>query len=61
MVLDSMHMEIFRGFRKNVIAIGADMNLSVHIDHKKKDILILGKAPTDVLNDTTLTAKRNII
>ena len=33
------------------------MSPSVHIDSKKKDILILGIAPTQGLNDTTLTAE----
>ena len=51
-----MHVENFRGFSKNVTAIGADMNSSVHIDYKKN--LILGKAPTDVLDDTTLTVEK---
>ena len=31
---------------KNVIIFGVDMSSSVHIDNKKKDILILGKDPT---------------
>ena len=31
---------------KNVIIFGADMSSSVHIDNKKKDVLILGKGPT---------------
>ena len=35
-----------------------DMSLSVHIDTKKKDILILGKGATDGLDDTTLTAEK---
>ena len=30
----------------------------MHFDNNKKDILILGKAPTDGLNDTTLTAEK---
>ena len=33
------------------------MSSSVHIDHKSKDILILGEGPTQGLNDTTLTAE----
>ena len=41
---------------KNVIVFGADMSSSVHIDKKKKDILILGKGPTKGLDDTTLIA-----
>ena len=31
---------------KNVIIFGADMSSSVHIDHKNKDMLILGEEPT---------------
>ena len=34
---------------KNVIIFGADMTSSVHIDNKGKDILILGKGPTQGL------------
>ena len=34
-----------------------DMSLSVHIDNKRKDILILGEGPTQGLDDTTLAAK----
>ena len=33
------------------------MSSSVPIDHKGKDMLILGKGPTKGLNDTTLTAE----
>ena len=33
------------------------MHSSVHIDNKGKDILILGKEPTQRLDDTTLTAE----
>ena len=33
------------------------MNSSVHIDDKKRDILILGKDPTQGIDDTTLTAE----
>ena len=33
------------------------MNLSVHIGNKWKDILILGKGPTQELNDTTFTVE----
>ena len=32
------------------------MNNSAHIDNKKKDILVLGKGPTQGLDNTTLTA-----
>ena len=40
---------------KNVI-LGADMSSPAHIDNKNKDILILGKGPTQGLDDTTLKA-----
>ena len=33
------------------------MTLSVHVDNKRKDILIIGEGPTQGLNDTTLTAE----
>ena len=42
---------------KNFIIFKADMSSSVHIDNKGKHILILGKGPTQELNNTTLTAK----
>ena len=42
---------------KNVIIFGDDMSLSVHIDNKGKDILVLGEGPTQGLDDTTLTTK----
>ena len=46
------------GFCKNVIIFGAGMSSSVHIDIKKKDILILGKSLAQGLDDTTLTAEK---
>ena len=36
------------------------MSSSLHIDNKKKDILILGEGPTQGLDDTTLTAEKRI-
>ena len=42
---------------KNFILFGVDMISSVHIDNKKKDVLILGEGPTQGLDDTTLTTK----
>ena len=41
----------------NVIIFGVDMNTYLHIDNKGKDVLILGEAPTQVLDDTTLTTE----
>ena len=42
---------------KNVTIFGTDMSSSGHIDHKNKDILILGEAPTKDLDDTTSATK----
>ena len=42
---------------KNIITFGANMSPSAHIDNKGKDILILGKGPTQRLDDTTLKAE----
>ena len=33
----------------NIIIFGGDMSSSVHVDNKEKDILILGKDPTQRL------------
>ena len=41
-------------FRKNVI-FGANMSLSLHIDNKRKDILILNEGPTQRSYDTTVS------
>ena len=45
------------GFGQNVLIFGADMSSSAHIDNKKKDILVLGKGPTQGLGHT-LTAEK---
>ena len=45
------------GLGRNVIIFGVDISSSVHIDDKKKDILILGKGPTEGL-EHTLTAEK---
>ena len=42
---------------KNVIIFGVDMSLSTKIDNRKKDILILGKGPTQGL-EHTLSAEK---
>ena len=47
------------GFGQNVLIFGADMSSSAHIDNKKKDILVLGKGPTQGL-EHTLTAEKNV-
>ena len=37
------------------------MSSSVHVDNRKKDVLILGKGPTDGLDNTTLTAEKEYL
>ena len=44
-------------FGQNVLIFGVDMSSSAHIDNKKKDILVLGKGPTQGL-EHTLTAEK---
>ena len=44
-------------FGQNMLIFGADMSFSAHIDNKKKDILVLGKGPTQGLQHT-LTAQK---
>ena len=45
------------GFGQNVLLFGIDMSSSIHIDNKKKDILVLGREPTQGL-ESTLTAEK---
>ena len=45
------------GYGQNVIIFGVDMSSSIHIDNKKKDILILGRGPTQGL-ESTLTSEK---
>ena len=46
------------GFGCNAINFGVDMSSSIHVDNKKKYILILGEGPTQRLDGTTLTAEK---
>ena len=46
------------GYGQNVIIFGADMNSSIHVDNKGKDILILGIGPTQGLGEHSLTAEK---
>ena len=48
------------GFGKNFISFGVVMSSYVHIDNKKKQILILGEGPTQGLDDTALIAEKNV-
>ena len=45
------------GFGPNVLIFGVDMSFSAHIDNKKKDVIALGKGPTQGL-EHTLTAEK---
>ena len=45
------------GFGQNVLIFGVDMSSFPHIDNEKKDILVLGKGPTQGL-ESTLTAEK---
>ena len=45
------------GFGQNVLIFGADMSSFIHIDNKKKDVLVLGRGPTQAL-ESTLTAEK---
>ena len=40
-----------------MLIFGADMSTSTHIDNKKKDILVIGRGPTQGL-ENTLTAEK---
>ena len=42
---------------RNFVIFGVDNSSSVHIDSKKKDILVHGKGPTHGLDDTSITAE----
>ena len=44
-------------FGKNVIILGVDMSSSTKVDNRKKDILILGRGPTQGL-ESTLSAEK---
>ena len=40
-----------------MLIFGTDMSSAIHVDNKKKDILVLGKGPTQGL-ESTLTAEK---
>ena len=44
------------GFGRNIF--GEDINLSVHVDNRKRNVLILGKYTMQGKGDTTLTAEK---
>ena len=49
------------GFGSNVIIVGVDMSSSVHVDNKKKDILIIGKGPIQGLGKHSSTTEKKYI
>ena len=46
------------GFGQNILIFRADINSSIHIDNKGKDILILGIGPAQGLGEKYLTAEK---
>ena len=48
----------YGSFGRNIVIFGVDMSSSVHVDNKGKDILILGKGPTQGLGEHSLTAEK---
>ena len=42
----------------NVTICGVEMSSSVHVDNKKKYILIIGESSTQTLDSTTLTTEK---
>ena len=45
------------GFGQNVIIFGVHINSSIHVENKKKDILILGNGSTEGLEHTVTAEK----
>ena len=45
-------------FSRNALIFGVDMSSPVHVDNKGKDILILGKGPTQGLGEHLLIAEK---
>ena len=43
---------------RNCIFFEVDMSYFVHVDNKKKDSLVLGEEPTQILVSTTITAEK---
>ena len=56
-VSGSFPLSVGSGFGKNVIILGVDMSSPMHFDNEKKYILILGKSPTQGLDNTTFSAE----
>ena len=50
-----------QAWKKMSLFVRANTSSSVQVDNENKDILILGKGPTQGLDDTTLMAELNIL
>ena len=46
---------------RNVIIFGVNMDSSTNLDNKGKDILILGKGPTQGLGERSLSGEKNVL
>ena len=49
---------VINGFSRKCIIFGVNMSSSIHVDNKKKYILVLGEGHTQGLDGTTLTAEK---
>ena len=61
MVLDLIDMEGFNFLALDIITFSVDMISSTKIDNRKKDILILGKGPTQGLEHPLSAEKMYLI
>ena len=57
-LIEKKKFSVTNGSGRDCIICGVDMSSSVHVDNKKKYILVLGEGPTQELDDTTLTAEK---
>ena len=61
MILDSMHIHNFPlpdcNFGKNIIIFGVDNSYSVHVDNKKRNIIVLDEGLTQGLDNIAITAE----
>ena len=48
-------------FGESVTIFVAGMNSSPHVDNRKKEILIMGKGPTQVLEDNTFIVEKECV
>ena len=56
-IMESSFSFLGGGFGQNILIFGVYTSSSTHIDNKKRDILVLGKGPTQGL-EHTLTAEK---